>query len=92
MNSKNDEIFYQKVLDELRTSGRREALWLKALTSNHGDEQAAKITYIKLRVHQLQIEERERLLNSGAEDKKIGYIALAIIGGILLLIIFILTR
>jgi hypothetical protein len=53
-----DEKYYQQVIDELRAHGPNEALWLKALTLNNGDEQKAKIQYVKWRVAQLVEEER----------------------------------
>lgn len=56
----DDERFYQQVADELRTSGPREGLWLKALAHTRGDASEAKIQYVHWRVQQLQEIEREK--------------------------------
>lgn len=56
-------MYYQRVIEELRAASPREALWLKALTLNDGNEQKARIQYVKWRVDQLIQEDRERKKN-----------------------------
>ncbi|MBI4547278.1 MAG: hypothetical protein HY707_04805 [Ignavibacteriae bacterium] len=57
----NDEKYYQIVIDELRDSAPKSSLWLKVLTEANGDENAARVQYIKLRVMQIIQEEKEKL-------------------------------
>lgn len=59
-NYMNDEKYYQQVIEELRLAPPREALWLKALTLNDGNEQKARIQYVKWRVDQFLQEDHQK--------------------------------
>jgi hypothetical protein len=56
----DDERLYQQVIDELRLSGPREALWLKSLALSDGDPDKARLAYVKHRIAQLLAEEARR--------------------------------
>jgi hypothetical protein len=55
----DDEKYYERVAEEMRSGEIREGLWTKVLSSADGNEQAAKARYIKLRVEQLVSLDRE---------------------------------
>ena len=46
----NDEDLYLKAQKELKSQGKKEATWIKALTLTKGDAKAAEYEYINLRV------------------------------------------
>lgn len=50
----NDEIHYQRALDELQHDGRRDGLWAKALINTRGVAEHAQLEYLRLRAGQLR--------------------------------------
>jgi hypothetical protein len=60
----DDELYYDRVIEEIRTYGVREGLWAKAMSLTNGDAQAAKARYIALRVEQLISADRTAALQS----------------------------
>lgn len=54
----NDEIFYEKALEEY-DKGRRKGLWIKILSTNEGNETKSKFEYIRVRAKEIQIEHVE---------------------------------
>ena len=57
---KKNEHLYLKASEEAETHNVVKSLWVKAITQAEGDENKAKIQYIKLRVNQLEIEENDK--------------------------------
>ena len=55
----NDERLYARVVEELKASGPLPGLWAKAFAESNGIEAAARATYLRLRVAQLQALEEE---------------------------------
>ena len=51
-----EEFLYSKVADEVANNVIRQGLWAKAISESHGNEEAAKASYIKLRVEMLKAE------------------------------------
>jgi hypothetical protein len=49
----DDEVFYERVIEELRRGEKREGLWAKALTEALNDAGIAQSLYMKWRVAQL---------------------------------------
>lgn len=64
----DDKDFFLKAETEFESSERDEALWLKSLTLDQGDEGKAKYTYIKLRVEELTLSSNKTIKK---DDKKI---------------------
>ena len=70
INSEEEEDIYAKVSREF-SENKKEGLWTKALIQNDGDENKAKITYMKLRVNQLKNElAKFKLRNKEVEAKQ----------------------
>ena len=46
--SPEEEALYQKVVEELESSGMRAGVYAKALADSQGDESKAKALYIKI--------------------------------------------
>ena len=57
--SPEEEALYQKVVEELESSGMRAGVYAKALADSQGDESKAKALYIKYRVQSLIGEEKQ---------------------------------
>jgi hypothetical protein len=57
--SPEEEALYQKVVEELESSGMRPGVYAKALADSQGDESKAKALYIKYRVQSLIGEEKQ---------------------------------
>ena len=55
----NDERYYEIVSGELRAGQLKEGLWMKCLVESGGNEESAKLLYVKERVSQLVRTERE---------------------------------
>lgn len=55
----NDERYYEKVSGELRAGQLKEGLWMKCLVESGGNEESARLLYVKERVSQLVRAERE---------------------------------
>ena len=51
-----EEFLYSQVADEVASNVIRQGLWAKAISESHGNEEAAKALYIKLRVEMLKAE------------------------------------
>jgi hypothetical protein len=64
-----DEIFYQKVYDELSSRDLKNGLWLQSITEANGDETKAKIIYVKYRVSQIKEDERIRKIKDQESQK-----------------------
>lgn len=56
INAEEEEEIYAKVSKEFSSEDRKEGAWTKALIQSDGDENKAKITYMKLRVEILKNE------------------------------------
>lgn len=56
INAEEEEEIYTKVSKEFSSEDRKEGAWTKALIQSDGDENKAKITYMKLRVEILKNE------------------------------------
>lgn len=69
----NEEYFYNKVLEELRTNDPRPGLWAKAFADAQGDKVTTQALYLKYRVGQLADEEatlKKQCLEEEAAQKK----------------------
>lgn len=65
-----EQRFYDLVARELQDGVLQPGLWARAYTETNGDERRAKATYIRLRVNELQIIDRERSVTEETERKQ----------------------
>ncbi len=63
----NDTRFYSVVEEELKNQKMHEGLWLKSLTESNGNNEAAKVLYVKYRIEQLR---KDAKMTLGMENKK----------------------
>ena len=59
------DAFYEKALIEVEQGEQEKSLWARALVTAEGDEQRAKVVYIKIRVERLekQYQEQQRVFS-----------------------------
>lgn len=68
--TESDEAFYESAAREVATRAVVPGLWAKAFVDTNGDEKAAMIAYIRLRVSQLQDEYRQEQRQAKREMKQ----------------------
>jgi hypothetical protein len=66
-----DEAAYARVLDELQKTGPVPALWAKAFAESNGDENATKALYLRLRVAQVQKQQKLAAAQASAEARQV---------------------
>lgn len=68
----SSEHFYEVVADELETGNTKKGLWTKAFVEANGDDKQTKLGYIKMRMEQLEAEEKDHVQQQleGEQEKE----------------------
>lgn len=56
----NDTNYYEIIAKELKDEIIIQGLWLKCLTEQSGDDKKAKLQYVKYRMEQLKLQDKEK--------------------------------
>ncbi len=65
-----NERLYQVIADEIDSGNRHSGIWTRAFAESNGDPTQTRVRYIKLRLAQLTLLEKDRIALACAEEQK----------------------